>query len=62
MWKLTLFGTCVLCIAWVFVIVPLNNTVETLLMVYPVTWTITAALFMWYHHNGHWLGRAKAKA
>ena len=59
---LTLFGTCVLRIAWVFAIVPISNTVETLLAVYPVTWSITAALFMWYHHSGQWLGRAKAKA
>ena len=60
--KLTLFGTCVLRIAWFFAVVPLNNTLETLLMVYPVTWTITAALFMWYHHSSNWLGRARAKA
>ena len=59
---LTLFGTCVLRIAWVFVAVPISDTLETLLMVYPVTWSVTAALFIWYHRDGHWLGRAKAKA
>lgn len=53
---LTLFGTCVLRIVWVFVAVPINDTLETLLLVYPVTWIITAVLFVWYHHRGTWLG------
>lgn len=59
---LTLFGTCVLRIAWVFVAVPISDTLETLLLVYPVTWVITAGLFVWYHHLGGWLGRARAGA
>lgn len=59
---LTLLGTCVLRIAWVFVAMPISDTLETLLLVYPVTWSVTAVLFIWYHHSGNWLGRAEAKA
>lgn len=59
---LTIFGTCVLRVAWVVAVLPLSPTLTTLLLVYPVTWIFTAALFLWYHHSGNWLGRAKAKA
>ena len=57
---LTIFGTVVLRVAWVFAIMPLDPSLEHLLLVYPVTWVITATMFTVYHHSGNWLGRATA--
>ncbi len=39
---------------------PAGGLVENLLLVYPVTWVITATMFTIYHHSGNWLGRATA--
>ena len=58
---LTIFGTVVLRVAWVFAIMPLDPSLEHLLLVYPATWLITATMFTIYHHSGNWLGRATAK-
>ncbi|MCI6566894.1 MAG: MATE family efflux transporter, partial [Collinsella sp.] len=57
---LTIFGTVVLRVIWVFAIMPFDPSLELLLLVYPVTWLITAAMFTIYHHSGNWLGRATA--
>lgn len=56
---LTILGTCVFRIAWLFIVVPAHHTLETMLLVYPVTWILTAALFVGYHHFGHWLTHAR---
>ncbi len=58
---LTIFGTVVLRVIWVFAIMPFDPSLEHLLLVYPVTWLITATMFTIYHHSGNWLGRATAK-
>ena len=42
--------------------VPLHHTLETMLLVYPVTWILTASLFVAYHHFGHWLTHAQRRA
>ena len=57
---LTIFGTVVLRVIWVFAIMPFDPSLEHLLLVYPVTWLITATMFTIYHHSGNWLGRATA--
>ena len=59
---LTILGTCVFRVIWLLVVVPLYHTVETMLLVYPVTWILTAALFVAYHHFGHWLTHAERRA
>ena len=41
---LTILGTCVFRVVWLLVVVPMHHTVETMLLVYPVTWILTAAL------------------
>lgn len=58
---LTVLGTVVFRVAWLIVVVPLHHTIETMLMVYPVTWIVTAALFVAYHHFGHWLTHAERR-
>lgn len=59
---LTILGTCVFRVVWLLAVVPLHHTVETMLLVYPVTWILTAALFVAYHHWGHWLEHARQRA
>lgn len=43
---LTILGTCVLRIVWVYTIFPVYNSYEMLLTVYPVTWVVTGILMM----------------
>lgn len=41
---LTVFGTCVLRLLWVFTVAPRFNDFSILLSIYPITWTITGIL------------------
>lgn len=38
---LTIFGTCLLRLVWIFAVVPLSRSYETLLTIYPISWVIT---------------------
>lgn len=38
---LTIFGTCVLRLGWVYMFRSIDNSFETLLAIYPVTWVVT---------------------
>lgn len=58
---LTILGTCVFRVVWLLAVVPLHHTLETMLLVYPVTWILTAGLFVAYHHFGHWLSHAETR-
>lgn len=46
---LTCMGVCVLRIVWLLTIVPRNNNVETIILSFPISWTITAILFIIYY-------------
>lgn len=46
---LTLFGVCLLRIAWILFIVPMKPSIETLIFNYPVTWVLTSILFIIYY-------------
>ena len=43
---ITVFGTCLLRIAWIFIIMPGWRDFDHLLAVYPVSWAITALLML----------------
>lgn len=43
---LTVFGTCILRIAWVYAVCPIWKGFHALMFVYPVSWTITGILVM----------------
>ena len=58
---LTILGTVIFRVIWLLAVVPLHHTIETMLLVYPVTWILTAALFVAYHHWGHWLRHAEQR-
>jgi len=58
----TLGGVCVLRLVWLLVIVPMNTTLQMILLSYPITWSITSALFIIYYLKGGWLKRAIHRA
>lgn len=58
---LTVVGTVVFRVIWLLVVVPMHHMLQTMLMVYPVTWILTACLFVAYHHFGHWLNHAERR-
>lgn len=41
---LTVFGTCVLRLFWVSIFRAIDNSFETLLLIYPITWIVTGAM------------------
>ncbi len=59
---ITLGGVCVLRLIWLLVIVPMNTTLQMILLSYPITWSITSALFIFYYLKGGWLQRAIRRA
>lgn len=46
---LTLFGVCLLRVAWIFLAVPLHPTFEMVTYSYPMTWIVTSILFILYY-------------
>lgn len=52
---LTCVGVCVLRIAWILIVVPLNPTLFTIAICYPITWSVTSLLFIVYYLRGNWL-------
>lgn len=46
---LTMFGVCVLRIIWIFTTLKFHPTINAILFSYPVTWTLTAVLFIIYY-------------
>ncbi|WP_353654836.1 MATE family efflux transporter [Clostridium sp. J1101437_171009_A5] len=54
---LTCGGVCVLRVVWIFTVLPLDRTLGTLLLSYPMTWSITSLLFIIYYVRGNWMPR-----
>ena len=52
---LTCVGVCVLRIVWIYTVVPVHHTLETVAASYPVTWAVTSILFIIYYTRGKWL-------
>lgn len=48
---ISIIGVCVFRIVWVYTVLPLSNTFFTLMISYPITWSITAFItFLYYLH------------
>jgi len=54
---ISLFGVCFIRIVWLFTAVPSHNTIETVMMSYPITWTVTSIAFWIYWFSGKWFHR-----
>lgn len=52
---LTMFGTCILRVLWIFTVVPRYHTLDMVLWSYPITWVITSSMFIVYYLRGKWL-------
>lgn len=59
---ISLVGVCVLRVLWLLLVVPLWHTVAGVSVSYPVTWSITAIVFIGYYARGKWLRRPAAEA
>lgn len=59
---MTLFGVCLLRVAWLAVTLPKWPTMTTVLLAYPITWVITSLLFIVYYWKGGWLKRCLARS
>lgn len=58
----TLIGVCGLRLIWVFFVFPFSSTLSTVLIGYPVSWTLTSSFFILYYLKGHWMERCIARA
>ncbi len=54
---LTGTGICVFRVLWVLVLVPFVRDLRIILVSYPISWTLTSALFFVYYRSGRWLHR-----
>ena len=52
---LTMLGTCILRIVWIFTAVQINHTIEMVMWSYPITWVGTTSMFIVYYLRGKWL-------
>ena len=59
---LTCSGVCVLRVLWVLLVLPHYNVLETVLVSYPISWSVTSILYIIYYLRGNWLRRGIAKA
>lgn len=56
---ITLMGTCVFRIVWLVFFLPMNDTLDMVLWSYPLSWTLTAIIYLVYYRFGHWLRHAE---
>ncbi len=59
---ITMVGTCLFRVIWLFVVVPMRHDLGTVLVVYPITYVLTTAAFVLYYRYGHWLRHAEGHA
>ena len=58
---LTCSGVCVLRVLWVLLVLPHFPVLETVLVSYPISWTVTSILYIIYYARGNWLRRGIAR-
>lgn len=54
---ITALGVCGIRIVWILFLVPADATLNYVLICYPLSWCITAGIFMIYYYQGGWLKR-----
>ena len=58
---ISLVGVCLLRVVWIWTVVPRWHTVMGVSMSYPVTWCVTAAVFVVYYLKSNWLSRCMGR-
>ncbi len=56
-----LLGVCLLRILWIWLVVPRWHTVLGVSLSYPITWFVTAAVFVIYYYKSRWLARCMGR-
>ena len=56
---ISVFGICVLRLAWLLIVVPQHHTITMVCASYPITWTITSVALLIYYRFGGWLKTRK---
>lgn len=56
---ITMVGTCFFRILWMYIVIPKHNTIESVGIVYPITWVITGLAFAVYYFRRSRLRKAK---
>ena len=51
----SVIGICVYRILWILFYIPGHNTLESVLLCFPIAWVIVAGLLYMYYYKGHWL-------
>ena len=59
---ITMVGTCLFRVVWLFTVVPAWHDLGTVLVVDPITWALTTVAFVIYYRHGHWLRHAEDHA
>lgn len=54
---ITAIGVCGIRIVWILFIAPKDGAITTILICYPLSWCITALVFIIYYYQGSWLKR-----
>lgn len=48
---ITLTGVCILRIIWIIVMVPMHHSITTVMISYPLTWSVTSIMFLIYYEH-----------
>lgn len=56
---ISVFGVCALRLIWLFTVVPVSHTVNTVAASYPITWVVTSIAIVVYYKWGKWLPSEK---
>ena len=58
---ITCVGVCVLRIAWIALIVPRWHDTRAVMLSFPISWVVSAAIFIIYYLRGNWMQRGIKK-
>ena len=58
---LTIMGICVFRVIWIAFVLPMNNTLITAIISYPISWSLTAIIFTVYYLSGIWFKKSVQK-
>ncbi len=57
-----LLGVCALRVAWIWLVVPRFHTLRCVSLSYPITWIVTASVFVVYYYKSDWLARCMGRS
>ena len=55
---ISIFGICVTRVLWLWFVAPKFNTLNWVMVIYPITWILTSLIFTVYYLSGKWLKKS----